>query len=122
MREIFKFIFDGLTEQLGLPISPEKEYILLAIIGIIAFAVAYWIVGELFKDGTISSSSMSSIIHWAIRLFVFVLIWAVLYFAIIAVRFVKAHLLLSIGIVIGIVMLTISVSLIIKKIATEKGD
>ena len=42
---MFKFIFDILTDPLGLPIEWYWEYLILAVIGTFVYAVAYRCVG-----------------------------------------------------------------------------
>lgn len=71
--------FDFLTDPLGLPIEAWKEWIILGIIGIVAYKVAYYYIGELFNTGFISSSVIGSLFHWLLRLFIFVIVWAVTY-------------------------------------------
>lgn len=44
---MFKFIFDLATEPLGLPIEWYYEWIILAVIGYIAYLIAYEKVGSL---------------------------------------------------------------------------
>ena len=51
---MFKFIFDLATEPLGLPIEWYYEWIILLVIGEIAYHVAYDKVGALYHSGSIS--------------------------------------------------------------------
>lgn len=64
------FIFDLITSSLSLFENPIHNYIAMAVIGAIAFAIAFRAVGELGLRG-----EAGSIAHWIIRLFVFVFIW-----------------------------------------------
>ena len=41
MNIIFKFMFERLTDPLGLPINALYEYIILAVIGVVAYKLAY---------------------------------------------------------------------------------
>ena len=68
---MLKFLFELLTDPLSLPINPLYEYIILGIIGIIAFKIAW----EISPGG-----KMGSLIHWSVRLIVFAILWAVLNF------------------------------------------
>ena len=91
MRELFSFIFDRITDPLGLPIEPWKEWIILLIIGAAAFRIAFRSVGDMYNSGAISGGFAGSFFHWVIRFFVFVAIWAVTYTVIEATKFVIAH-------------------------------
>lgn len=91
MRELFSFIFDRLTDPLGLPIETWKEWIILGVIGVVAYNVAFQSVGNLYRSGSISGSATGSFLHWTIRIGVFVVIWAVTYGVIAVGKFVIAH-------------------------------
>ena len=41
MSAIFKFLFERATDPLGLPINAFYEYIILAVIGAVAYGIAY---------------------------------------------------------------------------------
>lgn len=53
---MFKFIFEILTDPLGLPIEWYWEYLILAVIGVVAYAVAYRCVGDMYSGGMIDGS------------------------------------------------------------------
>ena len=91
MREIMSFLFDRITDPLGLPIEAWKEWIILGIIGLVAYIVAFRSVGDLYDSGMISSGTAGRIAHWIIRFFVFVPIWAVTYGVIAIGKLVIAH-------------------------------
>ena len=80
MREVLRFLFDRFTDPLGLPIVWYWEWFILAIIAFAAYAIAFRSVGDLYDGGMISGSAAGSVLHWIIRLIVFVVIWAVTYF------------------------------------------
>ncbi len=88
---MFEFIFDLATEPLGLPIEWYYEWIILLVIGEIAYHVAYDKVGDLFHSGSISGRFAGSLFHWIIRTVVFVAIWAITYGVIWIGKFVMAH-------------------------------
>ena len=96
---MFKFIFDLITEPLGLPIEWYYEWSILLVIGEIAYRVAYDKVGVLYQSGSISGRAAGSFAHWIIRTVVFVAVWAVTYGVIWIGKFVMAH---KIQVVIGI--------------------
>ena len=66
---MFKFIFDLATEPLGLPIEWYYEWIILAVIGYIAYLIAYEKVGSLYHGDLISGRAAGSFCHWIIRTF-----------------------------------------------------
>ena len=88
---MFKFIFDLITEPLGLPIEWYYEWIILLVLGEIAYCVAYDEVGVLYHSGSISGRSAGSFFHWIIRTVVFVAMWAITYGVIWIGKFVMAH-------------------------------
>lgn len=82
MRPIFSFIFDRITDPLGLPISPLWEYIILLVLGEIAFCIAW----EASPGGFGGSA-----IHWFVHIITYVAIWAAAYAVIATAKFVIAH-------------------------------
>ena len=82
MRELYSFIFETLTDPFGLPLSPLWEYIIMAVIGVIAFKIAW----EVSPGGQWGSE-----IHWTVRLLAMVIIWAIVHGIIEAARLVMAH-------------------------------
>ena len=64
---MFKFIFDLATEPLGLPIEWYYEWIILAVIGYIAYLIAYDKIGSLYHGDFISGRATGSFFHWIIR-------------------------------------------------------
>lgn len=85
------FLFDRLTDPLALPLPVLEQYAVLAAIGFLAYVIAYQRVGSMYRRHSVDTRLAGSILHWLIRLIVFVAIWAVTYIAIIAGRFVLAH-------------------------------
>lgn len=51
MREVLSFLFDRITDPLGLPIAWYWEWIILAVIELAAFAIAFRAVGDLYDGG-----------------------------------------------------------------------
>lgn len=88
---MFKFIFDLVTEPLGLPIEWYWEYLILAIIGAITYLIAYNKVGDMYSSGLISGNTSGSFFHWVIRTIYFVIIWAATYFIIWVGRLILAN-------------------------------
>ena len=50
MREVLSFLFDRITDPLGLPIAWYWEWIILAVIELAAFAIAFRAVGDLYDQ------------------------------------------------------------------------
>ena len=57
---MFKFIFDLATEPLGLPIEWYYEWLILGVIGIIAYSFAYDKVGDMYHSHVISGRVLGS--------------------------------------------------------------
>ena len=83
---MFKFLFDLLTDPLGLPIEWYYEYLILAVIGVVAYGIAYRCVGDMYQCGAIDGRTSGSFFHWLIRLILFAALWAVTYGVIVAVK------------------------------------
>lgn len=88
---MFRFIFDLVTEPLGLPIDWYYEWIILGVIGYIAYLIAYDKVGSLYHGDFISGRAAGSFFHWIIRTIYFIVMWAITYGVIWIGKFVMAH-------------------------------
>lgn len=123
---MFKFIFDLLTDPLGLPIEWYWEYIVLLVIGAVAYAVAYRCVGDMYSGGMIDGSTSGSFFHWLI---LFVILWAVTYGIIAVVKWLTDNWVLVLSILGGVVA-TVGIAAVIaiivrkrkKKVGTEVSD
>lgn len=91
MSIIFKFMFERLTDPLGLPINALYEYIILVVIDAVAYGLAYRKVGGMYHNGMIGGRTEGSFFHWVIRTFLFVVLWIVAYCAIQGYYFVTAN-------------------------------
>ena len=126
---MFKFIFDLLPVPLGLPIEWYWEYIVLLVIGAVAYAVAYRCVGDMYSGGMIDGSTSGSFFHWLIRLILFVILWAVTYGIIAVVKWLTDNWVLVLSILGGVVA-TVGIAAVIaiivrkrkKKVGTEVSD
>ncbi len=105
MRAVFSFLFDRLTDPLGLPIAPLWEYLILFAIGGIAYLVAYTFVGDLYANDEIHLGCTGSILHWFVRFIVFLAIWAITYAIIWLVKLIFAHWVAILCILGGILLL-----------------
>lgn len=107
---MFKFLFELLTDSLGLPVHWAVEYVLMAIIGAIAFGVG-WDVSP--------GGPLGSLIHFVVRAFVFVALWLIMCGLIWLVKWIISNWLLIIGIVVAIVLVIGIVVLIIHHISSR---
>lgn len=122
MSVVWSFVFDKLTDPLDLPLPLWQQWLVLAVIGLIAYEVAFRAVGGMYHRGDISSGFAGSILHWTIRLLVFVAIWAITYGAIVVGRFIYAHwvpILVAIGVLFAI---SIVVWIISRKRGSNASD
>ena len=119
MGEIFSFIFDLVTNPLSLPINPLYEWIIMFIIGGIAFVIAYSIVGKLELRG-----NEGSVAHWIIRIGVFVVLWAIVRLTIIVINNWQLSLIIigSIAAVIIISAISLFIMRYVKKRRKENGN
>lgn len=128
MSAIFKFLFERATDPLGLPINSFYEYIILAVIGAVAYGIAYSKVGDMYHGSLISGRTEGSFFHWLIRLILFVGLWLLAYGAIQGYYFVTANwqiILMIAGSVAGAAMLcTLAVTAMrfFKKHRTVNGN
>lgn len=104
MREIFSFIFDKLTDPLTLPIEPLYEWIILGVIGLIAYVASFRIVGDMYDSGSINGSFLGSLFHWIIRLLIFVPVWFVVYWVIVIAQWIIANWVLALCILGGLIV------------------
>lgn len=70
-----KLLFEYLTEPFSLSDKPMKNYILMALVGFLAYLIAYNFVGKLCRNGSVFLCDAGSILHWMIRLVAFVIIF-----------------------------------------------
>lgn len=103
---MFKFLFEILTDPLGLPINALWEYLIIAVINAVAFKIAW----EASPGGFGGSA-----IHWAVRLIAFVIIWAVTYGVIALAKWIFANWIIALCIVAGIVVLGIVIAVIVNR-------
>lgn len=92
--KMFKFIFDVITEPLGLPIEWYYEYFALGIIELVSYKLAFSKVGMLYRSGMRGRAS-GSFMHNLIKAGYFILIWMIVRVIIIAVDFGTEHKLIT---------------------------
>ena len=113
MSAVFSFLFNRLTDPLGLPIEAWKEWLILLVIGAVAYRIAFSAVGDMYNSGDISTRTGGSFFHWLIRAVVFVVIWAATYGVIVAVKFVAAHWIVVVSVLGGLVLIGVTVAIAI---------
>ena len=128
MNIILKFVFERITDPLGLPINPIYEYIILAVIGAVAYGLAYRKIGDMYHSGIIGGRTEGSFFHWLIRGFLFVGLWLLVYGAIQGYYFVTANwqiILMVAGSIAGAAMLcvlAVATMRFVKKHRTVNGN
>lgn len=110
---MLKFLFGILTDPLGLPIDAIWEYLILAVIGAIAFLIA-WNISP--------GGDFGSLIHWVVRLIAFVILWAIVYGIIALVQWIFANWVLILCILGGIVVVGGIITIIVLKIKAGEDN
>ena len=113
MSAVFSFLFDRLTDPLGLPIEAWKEWLILLVIGAVAYRIAFSVVGDMYRAGDIGTKTGGSFFHWLIRAVVFVVIWAVTYGVIVVAKFVAVHWIIAVSVIGGLVLLGVIIAIAI---------
>lgn len=72
---MLKFTFEYLTDSFSLLENPIDDCIIMGAVGVIAFLIAYNIVGWFYQTDIIEGGEAGHILHWIIRLIVFVIIY-----------------------------------------------
>ncbi len=120
MRAVFSFIFDKLVDPLGLPIEWYWEWLIMAMVGIAAYIIAYRAVGDLYSVGWINGRTAGSALHWVIRFIAFIIIWAITYGIIWLVRFITAHWAIVLSVLGGALLLS-AVIITILRVSKKRG-
>ena len=107
MKTIYKFLFELLTSPLGLPIDAIWEYLILLVIGAIAFKIGW----EVSPGGP-----FGSLIHWSVRGLSFFVMWAIAYGIIATVKWIIANPATAIAITIAVITLVIGACVTIKRL------
>ncbi len=72
---MLKFLFDYLTDSYSLLENPIDNYIIMAVVGVIAYMISYNIVGWFYHADLIDGYSAGHILHWIVRFVVFVVLY-----------------------------------------------
>lgn len=78
MKFILKPIFELLTNQITVFNNPIIEYIIKAIIGLIAYKGAWNFVHELYDGSIITTKNSGSFVHWTVRAIIFYILCTVI--------------------------------------------
>lgn len=114
MKAILKPIFEIITGKYVLFDNIIYNYIIMTIIGIISFKIAWNCVKKLYNYDIISGNNIGSIIHWSIRLITFLVIFYFCSILIWITKFVYAYRYMIFICVAIIIVITIIVKLIKK--------
>ena len=68
---IMSALFDFITSFVEITGNQRVDSIIIGVISIVSFLIAFGVVGKLFELVGLFSSSIMSDVHWAIRIFVF---------------------------------------------------
>ncbi len=74
---MFKLLFELLVDPLGLPINPVYEYLVMLVVGELAYQFAYEKTGVL-SHREYMNRGQKSILHWGIRLLFYFVMWTIL--------------------------------------------
>ena len=108
-----KSIFELLTSPLGLPIPTIWEWVILAIIGAIAFRIA-WKVSP--------GGEFGSAIHWIVRFGIFIILWAVAYGIILLFQWLFDNWIVVLCVTVGIIVVGIIIWLVLRYKHRKKED
>ena len=75
MKILFKALYDFVVDQFTLFENPFWNYVIAAIVGTIAFSIAWNLVGRLYDAGDIHGGGCGSFLHWTIRILVTVFLF-----------------------------------------------
>jgi len=115
-----KFLFNFITAPLGLPIDWYWEYLILAGVGVLAYGIAFSIVGIMYDKGLISGRGTGSVFHWLIRFVCFVFLWAFIYGIIKLVRWLIEYWVIILAVAGVLLMSAIIISITIKLLQKKR--
>lgn len=111
---MLKLLYTIITEPLGLPLVYYEEWIVLALIEVLAHEKTYEYVGRLYGGHWIYGRESGSIIYWLVKPVVFIAVWAVAYGIIRLFDIMMAHKIISNIIVITLLLMVVAVHYIRK--------
>ena len=102
---MLKLLFNFFTSPLGLPIDTIWEYLILAVIGAIAFMIGW----DASPGGRTGSA-----IHWVVRFVAFLVLWAVTYALIALVKWLFTNWVLVLCILGGVILVSFVAYIVIR--------
>ncbi len=114
MKFILKPIFEMITGEYVMFDNIIYNYIIMTVIGLFAFGIAWRCVGKLYDNNIISGKSSGSLIHWTIRLIVFIVLFYIFNLSIWLTKFVYVHRYIIFIIICIIALLTIIITIVYK--------
>lgn len=109
---MYKFIFEIISDPLGLPISVIWEYVILLLLNEVAFRTAW---------NASPGGRWGSEIHWAIRIPTFIVLWVITYGVIYIAKWLWTNWILVLSILGGIVVLAGIITIIMLNIKKNRN-
>ena len=109
---MYKFIFEIITDPLGLPISVMWEYVILLLLNEIALQTAW---------NASPGGKWGSEIHWAVRIPTFIFLWGITYGVIYIAKWIWTNWILVFSILGGIVALAGILTIIILNVKKNRN-
>ena len=120
MKQILKPIFEIITGEYILFDNIIYNYIAVAIIGLIAYRIAWESVKKLYNNNIISGKGIGSFIHWTTRLIAFLLIFYICSFLIWLTKFVYTYRMIILCYIVGIAVIIIVIKIMKKNKKIKK--
>lgn len=121
MKFILKPIFEMITGEYVMFDNIIYNYIIMTVIGLFAFGIAWRCVKKLYDNNIISGKNSGSLIHWTIRLVVFVALFYIFNLLIWLTKFIYIHRQIICTIICSIVILAIIIRIIYKIIKRKNN-
>ena len=121
MKVILKPIFEMITGEYVMFDNIIYNYIIMTVIGLFAFGIAWRCVGKLYDNNIISGKNSGSLIHWTIRLVVFIALFYIFNFLIWLTKVIYIHRQIICIIICSVVILAIIITIIYKIIKRKNN-
>ena len=112
MKVILKPIFEMITGEYVMFDNIIYNYIIMTVIGLFAFGIAWRCVGKLYDNNIISGKNSGSLIHWTIRLVVFIALFYIFNLLIWLTKVIYIHRQIICIIICSVVILAIIITII----------
>lgn len=121
MKFILKPIFEMITGEYVMFDNIIYNYIIMTVIGLFAFGIAWRCVEKLYDNNIISGKNLGSLIHWIIRVVVFVALFYIFNLLIWLTKFIYIHRQIICTIICSIVIHAIIIRIIYKIIKRKNN-